>query len=236
MIRALTAAAMALAHITLFSASSASAYYYNDYSSYCNKPQCCWALNVNHWDIRNICYGCEGQDVCNQYTPRTPRPTPRPTKKPTNVAWRNDGWNNNSYGDRWSGVQKNYCCQTTGNCPIDTPVVTSRQWLDRAQGVRLTYCCQKSISSWQGDSWKSVTSSWKNDGWRGGGRSLQTLLPLCVNTDMPTSSPTYSPTLSPSISMSPSSTPFASPSRTPSKTPSSSPSSQPSSLPSLQPS
>eukprot|EP00984_Skeletonema_dohrnii_P009872 scaffold3800_cov87-Skeletonema_dohrnii-CCMP3373.AAC.4 len=86
-IRALVAAATALVHITLFSASSASAYYsFYDYSNYCNKQQCCWALNVNHWDIRNICYGCEGQDVCNLYTPRTPRPTPRPTKKPTNVA------------------------------------------------------------------------------------------------------------------------------------------------------
>jgi len=150
MIRALVAAATALAHITLFSASSASAYYsFYDYSNYCNKQQCCWALNVNHWDIRNICYGCEGQDVCNLYTPRTPRPTPRPTKNPTNtnVAWRNDGWNNDGYGDSRSGVEKNYCCQTTGNCPIDTPVVTHRQWLDRAQGVRLKYCCQRSISA-----------------------------------------------------------------------------------------
>jgi len=231
MIRALVAAATALAHITLFSASSASAYYsFYDYSNYCNKQQCCWALNVNHWDIRNICYGCEGQDVCNLYTPRTPKPTPRPTKKPTNtnVAWRNDGWNNDGYGDRWSGVQKNYCCQTTGNCPIDTPVVTHRQWLDRAQGVRLKYCCQRSISSWQGDSWGG------GGGWRGDshGRSLQTLLPLCVNTDMPTSSPTLSPTVSQS--------PSTSPTRTPSETPSSSPSrsSKPSvsSSPSLQPS
>eukprot|EP00984_Skeletonema_dohrnii_P013232 scaffold5460_cov153-Skeletonema_dohrnii-CCMP3373.AAC.19 len=53
--------ALALAHIyiaitiTLFlSISSASAY---SYHSYCNKSMCCWALNVNHWNIRNICYG-----------------------------------------------------------------------------------------------------------------------------------------------------------------------------------
>eukprot|EP00985_Skeletonema_marinoi_P027714 scaffold23187_cov73-Skeletonema_marinoi.AAC.1 len=224
---ALAAATTALAHIyiaitiTLLSISSASAY---SYHSSCNKSMCCWALNVNHWNIHNICYGCGGQDVCNYYNPprSTHRPTFRPTKKPTNKPTGIDGW---------SGVQNNYCCQTTGNCPIDTPVVTHRQWLNRANRVRLTYCCQKSISSWQGDNW----------GWEGDGhnrRSLQELLPLCINTDMPTSSPTISPTMTPSISKLPSSTPsiFPSTSGRPSSGPSSVPSGQPSSMPSDSPS
>eukprot|EP00985_Skeletonema_marinoi_P021838 scaffold13622_cov131-Skeletonema_marinoi.AAC.2 len=77
-IKALPAAAATalIALIILFSASSASASVsaYSHQSYYCNKSMCCWALNVNHWDVRNICYGCEGQDVCNYYTPRTRRP------------------------------------------------------------------------------------------------------------------------------------------------------------------
>jgi hypothetical protein len=229
--RALTAAFTVLAHITLLSASSVSAYYNygNYYSNPCNKEQCCWALNVNHWDTRNLCYGCEGQNVCPRKP--TPRPTKKPTKKPT-ISWRNDGWNsgwnNDGYGsDKWgSGARQNFCCQTTGNCPIDTPVAIRRQWLDRANRIRLTYCCQRSISSWQGDSWRGG----------GHGRSLQNLLPLCVNTDMPTMSPTLSPSLAPSVSKEPSSAPSSAPSETPSSEPSSEPSSVPSSEPSLEPS
>eukprot|EP00577_Skeletonema_sp_RCC1716_P026496 CAMPEP_0113436320 /NCGR_PEP_ID=MMETSP0013_2-20120614/36787_1 /TAXON_ID=2843 ORGANISM="Skeletonema costatum, Strain 1716" /NCGR_SAMPLE_ID=MMETSP0013_2 /ASSEMBLY_ACC=CAM_ASM_000158 /LENGTH=197 /DNA_ID=CAMNT_0000326835 /DNA_START=58 /DNA_END=648 /DNA_ORIENTATION=- /assembly_acc=CAM_ASM_000158 len=195
MIRALAAAAAAQAYVVLLlsaSASSASAYSY-----YCNRQQCCWALRVNHWDFRNICYGCDGQDVCNvMVDPPRRRPTFRPTRKPTNKptnarnVWRNDGWRKDGWrNDGWkSGVQTNYCCQTTGNCPIDTPFVTHRQWLDRSNRVRLTYCCQKmSQSSWQGDNW---------GGDRQHNRSLQSLLPICVNTDMPTQSPTESPTQS----------------------------------------
>eukprot|EP00984_Skeletonema_dohrnii_P031598 scaffold24269_cov142-Skeletonema_dohrnii-CCMP3373.AAC.3 len=42
---------------------------------------------VNHWNLRNICYGCDGR----RRRP-TPRPTKRPTNKPTNArsVWRND--------------------------------------------------------------------------------------------------------------------------------------------------
>eukprot|EP00984_Skeletonema_dohrnii_P037837 scaffold40358_cov372-Skeletonema_dohrnii-CCMP3373.AAC.1 len=58
---------------------------------------------MNHWNIRNICYGCEGQDVCNYYTPprSTRRPTFRPTKKPTNKPTRNDGWS----VQNWPAIQ-----------------------------------------------------------------------------------------------------------------------------------
>ena len=206
-------ASAAIAYIVL-SASSASA----AYSYYCNRPQCCWALRVNHWNIHDLCYGCEGQDVCNPYpyTPRRPtyRPTNKPTNKPTNAwnVWRNDGWNGDGYGD--------YCCQTIGSCPIETPVVVHRQWLDRVNRVRQTFCCQKGLNSWQGDSWRG--------GSNGNGRSLQNLLPVCINTDMPTSTPTLSPITSPTAS------PLTSPSVSPSKSPSNEPSNSPST--SLKPS
>ena len=171
--RALTAAVTVLAHITLLSASSVSAYYnYGHYSNPCHKEQCCWALNVNHWDIRNLCYGCEGQHVCAPEPIPTPRPTKMPTKKPT-ITWRNDGWNsgwnNNGYGDMWNSRAQNFCCQTAGLCPINTPFATHQQWLDAYGHNRVTTCCERDPRNWQSDNWRV-----------GGhhGRSLQHHLPF----------------------------------------------------------
>jgi hypothetical protein len=116
--------------------------------------------------------------VCNPYYYEANRPTNKPTQKPTNKPtngnmWRSDAWNNVGWNS--GGYQTNYCCQTTGACPIDTPAVVHRQWLDRTNRVRLSYCCQKNVNSWQGDSWKG--NSWQGNCWLVNGR----LLPICVN-------------------------------------------------------